>query len=231
MLIEEAEQRRAVRALAHLAQHPAHGLVHQRLRIVEQAGRELKRRRRVTALDEGVGREDRDAALPQHRARGELAQQVTRAIDEVLADDPVGARVDEVLVVDPALAHRGEVPHEDLVALTRIPVHEDQQRCEPVLMLRVVEEKVDLVEREVTKTRDHGAGRRNPHPDELVALAVLAGPGLEEAAQEQGIRRIGGGGGGGGEGPAHVAGRSGMRRRMRRGGHDPILDRSMRLVP
>ena len=175
VVVEEAEQHGTVDALAHLAQHPSDRLVNEGLPIAEQALRDLDGGRGVAVPDELMGRDHRDPAIPERRGRGEVEQQRSITIEQPAADDLRRARVDDVPVVDPPAIDGGEVAVEHLLRLSLVPRHEQQHRGEAALVVRVVEQPIDLVEREVAEAPHDRARRRHPNAEQDVSVAVLPG--------------------------------------------------------
>ena len=131
-------------ALAHLAEEPADGLVHEVVRMVEMVLGVADGVGRVVILQRGHGGDDGDALLPEVIAVGEAVHEVQLLLlrgvrlHEPLAENLVAAEVDEVPVV--GAAGIGEIEFEDFrlglrgCAFTIILIHKNEETAEPHLV-------------------------------------------------------------------------------------------------
>jgi len=96
------------------AEDPADGFVHQVVFVGEQGFGDAKGVVEVAGADEGHGRDDGDAALPEIFGSAQLVENGARICFEVLAENGAARDVDEVPVVDAAGV--AEIEDDDLLA-------------------------------------------------------------------------------------------------------------------
>ena len=154
-------------ALAHLAEEPTDGLVHEVVRVVEM----------VLGVAEGVGsvvglqrchrRDDGDALLPEVIAVSEAVHEMKLILFrgvrlyEPRAENLVAAEVHEVPVV--GAAGIGEVEFEDLLlglgssTFAVVLIDEDEETAEPHFVPFVAQQHLHLLQREVVVRLDESA--------------------------------------------------------------------------
>ena len=100
---------------AGLAQHPAHGFVHQIVRMMHQKGGKSIGIVELMLADKGKSRDDGDASLPKLGALGQAIKQRARPRKEVGSKDFPGRKVYEVPIID--VRGVGQIEVDDLSLL------------------------------------------------------------------------------------------------------------------
>ena len=172
-------------ALAGLAQHPAHGLVHQVMGVVHQQNGEAEGVVQVVVFYEGVGRYHGYAVVPKQGAGGQPVEHVARLVDEICADNLRRGEVNEVPVVDACRVGKVHVKYPlGLVGLGSPHLfHHYQQRTEACLVPFGVQQSAYCFKRRGLVAFGYAARKRHGQSEKAVAVAVLALARLEEAAQ------------------------------------------------
>jgi len=151
--------------------------------------------RELAVADEGHGADDADALLPDCFAIArEVVEEGAVAVEEPFAEERVAGEVDEVPVVDAVGVIQIEFDALLLLdrRLLRVPedLHEGEQGGEAQLVVLAGDAFFEVVETRLPPAfADDRARHGNLDSQELVALAVLAGAGLEEAREP---RHLGG---------------------------------------
>ena len=151
----------------------------------------------LPVADEGHGAHDADPLLPEGpAAAGEVIEQRPVLVQQPLPQQRVAAQVHQVPVVDPVGMGKVEI---DTGALERriLPgmpelLHQRQQRRQPHFMIFTGNARLKLRDTDLLPACLHHRARDGDlDPQEAVALAVLARPGLEEARQAGHLRGVG----------------------------------------
>ena len=202
--------------LAHLAQHPAHGLVHERMGVAEELLGEAQCVGEVVGAQEHPARDHGHALPPQVAARGEAVEDVAAGqcavgggMKQVGAEDFGATEVDEVPVVSgievsEVALHHFLAPHSSgLQSSRRTPargthdsllhvVHQCEEAAEPHLVPGRTQQFLDLGQGHGCAHRTHHlAHLRHTDTEKAVALGILPRPRLEEAHQHLPLRGIG----------------------------------------
>ena len=205
MLTEEVAKQIHRDALTHLAQHPAHSLVHEVVGMMKVELGIAQAPRRVALLRGLPGADDAHALFPETGAPGEVIDDLDLIVfiaqsggqQEPLAKDLMDGEIDQIPIV--GLLGIAQIHRQDLIATTnsRLIVyqpfrgqpfelrHEYQQSAEPDLMPTVHQQLRDLAQREVFRDGTHHLARLGHfQSEERIALTILARSGLEEPHED-----------------------------------------------
>ena len=189
--VEEGEELGEASVLADFAEHPARGLVDEVVGMAEKALGDAERGVVDSRTDEAPVRDDPYPLMPESAVHGgELVEEgnFVWVECEPVAEDFRGYHVDEVPVVsavdDGKVVVDNHPESAEVAALLEAVVDFDKQEesGEAELVILGIEEWLDVGKLHAALVfLSQGARERHTHPEKAVALAVLAGGGLEEA--------------------------------------------------
>ena len=165
------------------------------MRVVKEDVGDGEGVRELPAADEGHGADDADALLPEGAAvPGEVVEEGVVAVEEPFAEERVAGEVDEVPVVDAVGVI--QIEFDALLLdrrLLRVPedLHEGEEGGEAQLVVLAGDAFFEVLETRLPPAVfDNGARHGDLDSQELVALAVLARAGLEEAREPRHLGRV-----------------------------------------
>ena len=196
--IQPGHQPRLV-MLAGLTQHPAHSFLQkivQRLGLVKEYLRDGECVVHLSAAYELQGADYADALLPDAiPVARQIVQQAAILVHEPLSQKLIARKVDKVPVVDERRVRKIEVHapllHCNVLFCVLEDLNECQQGGEAHFVIFVGDAFFQIVEGGLfPQVFDNTARDGDLDAQELIALAVLAGTGLEEARESSDLRRV-----------------------------------------
>ncbi len=171
------------------AEEPADGFVDEVVGVVQEDIGDGEGVLELAGADEGHGADDADALFPEGAAvAGEVVEEGAVFVEEPLPEQGVAAEVDEVPVVDAVGVGEVEVDAGALAVRGLAFVVEDfdegEEGGEAEFVVVAPDAFFEVGEINFSPGRfDDFAGRGDLDSQELIAFAVLAGAGLEEAGE------------------------------------------------
>ena len=178
-------------ALADFSEHPAHSLVNEIVRIIEQEPRDTESRVKLTALDVLEGRHDGDASFPQQTRFGHPPQSASVTVVQVRADDVLCRAVDQIPIVDPKRTTHVETINRVTtrgVSASVLP-NQNEQREKSLLVPARFQQRGDVAQRNRLVLASELAKDRDADAEESITSSVLTGPRLEKALKHSCVRQ------------------------------------------